>query len=30
MHPLRAAQDRPPHLESTYRDAENLVIYNMK
>jgi hypothetical protein len=26
----RAAQDHPPYLETTYRDAENWVAYNMK
>jgi hypothetical protein len=26
----RAARDHPPYLETTYRDAENWVAYNMK
>jgi hypothetical protein len=26
----RAAQDHPPYLETTYRDAQNWVAYNMK
>ncbi len=26
----RAAQNHPPYLETTYRDAENWVAYNMK
>jgi hypothetical protein len=26
----RAAEDNPPYLETTYRDARNWVAYNMK
>ena len=26
----QAAQDGPPYLETTYRDARNRVAYNMK
>ena len=26
----RAAQENPPYLETTYRDAQNWVAYNMK